>query len=225
MPRLEGCKKSPVTPIVLVMVVAFAVVSMYRMGGRYAFRLAFQQIRFFFTRPSILLGWGIGALAWFAYLWRSSQPSHLRSPGDYLAFAAIALITGGGSAIALIGPAFMLMRWSKPKPQAEFDPGEQVLSELATNHVLNGESRGGKLFITKQRLLFVPHRFNVQLASWSAPLKDIERAEVSGERLLVVHVATSDKPEVLVVRSAGGLERAIGEALDDQGRRKSQRSV
>src|SRR5205809_520525 len=39
--------------------------------------------------------------------------------------------------------------------------GEQLLHDGPANHFLNGEGVGGWLFLTKERLLFRPHQFNV----------------------------------------------------------------
>ena len=53
----------------------------------------------------------------------------------------------------------------------------RVLEERAASHFLGGEGRGGKLLVTSRRLAFRPHRFNVQLATWSLPLSEIVRFE------------------------------------------------
>src|SRR6185503_13793911 len=84
-----------------------------------------------------------------------------------------------------------------PAPKLELEPGEQLLREQAANHFLGGEARGGKLLITNRRLAFRPHRFNVQLATFSVPLDKIRSLTSAGSRFLVV-TTDAPKPEWIV---------------------------
>src|SRR5438477_357458 len=52
-------------------------------------------------------------------------------------------------------------------------PGEEILYSIRANHFLGGEGRGGKLHLTAGRILFTPHRFNVQLDPWSATWESV----------------------------------------------------
>jgi len=85
--------------------------------------------------------------------------------------------------------------------------GEQLLHDGPANHFLNGEGVGGWLFLTKERLLFRSHQFNVQRHELSVPLKEI--AEVQPVRTARIFpnglrlVTRSGKEERFVVREHG----------------------
>jgi len=63
----------------------------------------------------------------------------------------------------------------KGNPPA-FD-GEKVLFQSLANHFRGVESVGGWLVLTDQRLLFQPHRLNIQKEEWSVHLSDLIRLE------------------------------------------------
>ena len=72
-----------------------------------------------------------------------------------------------------------MMRRSFARTRPEFK-GEELLRDGPANHFLNGEGVGGWLFLTKERLLFRSHQFNVQCHELSFPLAEI--AEVQPAR-------------------------------------------
>ncbi|WP_223636662.1 hypothetical protein [Corallococcus sp. EGB] len=84
-----------------------------------------------------------------------------------------------------------------------------MVREVVANHFLNGEARGGRFLITDRRLGFRPHRFNVQLSTWSIRHDEIESVRHEGERLLVIGVRGAAKPEWLVVSDAAALEHEV----------------
>ena len=51
--------------------------------------------------------------------------------------------------------------------------GEDVLHDGPANHFLNGEGVGGWLFLTKERVVFRSHQFNIQPHELSVPLTEI----------------------------------------------------
>lgn len=181
------------------------VVFLRRAGGRLALRLAIAPLVFLLTRWPVLVAWALGAAFWLAILVPGMQAKGLDTPGHYALAMGIALFSGGGFAFMVVGPIFMISRAFTPAPALAIESGEVVLAEHLANHFLNGESRGGKLLVTSRRLAFRPHRFNVQLATWSLPLADVDRLEREGMRILVVQARDRQEPEWIVVRSVDGL--------------------
>lgn len=110
-----------------------------------------------------------------------------------------------------VGPVWAVRRAFVEAPTFALEPGEVLIDELAANHFLNGEARGGKALITSRRLGFRPHRFNVQLDTWSARLGAIEPSRVEGSRFLVVRAAGSAAPAWLVVMNPEGLRARFTE--------------
>jgi hypothetical protein len=70
--------------------------------------------------------------------------------------------------------AFFRRRVSCARPQFT---GEQLLHDGPANHFVNGEGVGGRLFLTKERVLFRSHGFNIQCHELSVPLAEITQAE------------------------------------------------
>jgi hypothetical protein len=56
-------------------------------------------------------------------------------------------------------------------------PGEHVIFHSPANHFRGGEGVGGWLVLTDNRLLFRPHKFNVQTGDWSVSLDEVQRLE------------------------------------------------
>jgi hypothetical protein len=78
-----------------------------------------------------------------------------------------------GLAFGIAIASFMAMqrrRFSGARP--EFT-GERLLHDGPANHLLNGEGVGGWLFLTRERLLFRSHSFNLQPHELSVPLSEI----------------------------------------------------
>jgi GRAM domain len=91
--------------------------------------------------------------------------------GDILSAALLAIGAGAtfGLAVGLIARSKMNAR----QTAIDLSPGEIVERSALANHVLNMESRGGRLHLTNQRLVFKPSRLNVQKAHVSIPRSQI----------------------------------------------------
>jgi hypothetical protein len=112
---------------------------------------------------------------------------------------------------ALTGlPGFMLYRALATRaPELCLDAGEQALLTARANHFLGDEGRGGRVSVTNSRVVFVPHRFNVQLAGCAVALDDVTSAKwrtilgPGGSPLSsVVELETTGGTEVFVVDRA-----------------------
>lgn len=191
--------------VLFVLALSVIVWSLRRASGRLAPRAAFAPIAFLATRWPVLIGTCVGALAW---LWILIPPMIAKgrdTPQNYAMMLGISVLCGAGAALMVVGPIFFLSRLFVRVPDAPLETGEAVVRELAANHFLGGEARGGKLLVTTRRLLFRPHRFNVQLAPWSTPLGSIVRVEPEGQRMLLVHVDGAREPAWLVTMKSKGL--------------------
>ena len=86
---------------------------------------------------------------------------------------ALAVVSGVPFGLAMAGfAAIQRRRFARVRPELA---GEDLLHDGPANHWLHGEGVGGWLFLTKERLLFRSHRFNVQRHELSVPLADITR--------------------------------------------------
>jgi hypothetical protein len=65
-------------------------------------------------------------------------------------------------------------RYEKNPPVVD---GEDVLFQSPANHIRGSEGVGGWLMLTDHRLIFKPHRLNIQKTEWSVPLSDLLRLE------------------------------------------------
>jgi len=80
---------------------------------------------------------------------------------------------GSGLPFGLLLASFMVIqRWRFSRARPEFT-GEHLLHDGPANHFLKAEGVGGWLFLTKERLLFRSHQFNVQRHELSIPLAEI----------------------------------------------------
>jgi hypothetical protein len=109
----------------------------------------------------------------------------------------------------VVGPIFFVARAFTAAPVLPLASDEVLLAERPANHFLRGEGRGGKLLVTSKRLAFRPHRFNVQLDTWSLPLKDVERLECEGARLLLVYGRGLHDPSWIVAISPASLKEYV----------------
>lgn len=185
-------------------------------AGRLAPRAALAPLVFLITRWPVLLGWSVGTFAMAAMLVNGAAEHGKDVSSELPTLVGLSLFCGLGFAALAVGPLFMAMRAFAKPPELPLEPGETLIRELVGNHFLNGESRGGKLLVTDRRLAFRPHRFNVQLDTWSVPRSQIRSAESSGARFLVLHTAAgSDEwlvvwnPEELASELTGGAGLAI----------------
>ena len=91
------------------------------------------------------------------------------------------LIFGEGILLGLTTGTFFGIWTAASQRRNERNPpafeGENVLFQSPANHFRGIESVGGWLVLTDQRLLFQPHRFNIQKEEWSLPLSDLIRME------------------------------------------------
>ena len=115
----------------------------------------------------------------------------------------LAPISGVAFGLAMTGfMAIQRRRFAQGRSQFT---GEQLLHDGPANHFLNGEGVGGWLFLTKERLLFRSHQFNIQRHELSVPLAEI--AEVQP-----VWTAKMFPNGLRVVTRSGRAERFVVEA-------------
>lgn len=82
-----------------------------------------------------------------------------------------------GGAFGLIMASFKAMQMRRfTQARSEFT-SEELLHDGPANHLLNRESVGGWLFLTKKRLLFRSHPINVQRHELSVPLAEIAEVQ------------------------------------------------
>ena len=112
--------------------------------------------------------------------------------------------------------AFSHKRGQRHPPELD---GEEVFFRSQANHIRGIEAVGGWLLLTDQRLVFRPHRWNIQKAEWSVPLPELIRMEprrtmgivpngmravtASGEERFVVEDRMSWLREVELAKSGG----------------------
>ena len=183
---------------IIALVIMMLMWTMRRAAGRLAPRAALAPIVFLISRWPVLLAWAIGASG-MCFLMLSQAIAHgHRAPSELLMLAGIGIFSGLGAAVPLAGLPFFVARSFTTPPKIALEPGEALLHERVANHFLGGEGRGGKLLVTTRRLAFQPHRFNVQLTTWSAPLETIYALAVEGDRFLLVTTAVATKPDWIV---------------------------
>lgn len=86
-----------------------------------------------------------------------------KSLGTLLVMGAAGVLAGFGLvAIVSLVTLFAVRSLGKPPATIPIVAGEEPLSELRANHFMGIEGRGGTLVVTSRRLLFHPHRYNVQ---------------------------------------------------------------
>ena len=86
-------------------------------------------------------------------------------------------------------------------------PGEHVIFRSPANHLRVAEGVGGWLIMTDDRLLFRPHKLNVQTEDWSVPLAEVARLEPRSTAWVI--------PNGIRVVSERGEERFV---VDDRAR-------
>ena len=139
--------------------------------------------------------YGLG-MSWFFGWLPPDDPAELAATLMFSTFA-------GALFALLIG---LVMTWQPLIAMADIPlaPGETIVLKGLANHFKGVEARGGTLVLTDQRLVFRPHRLNIQRAPLSIPRHDIETA-MPCRTLVVV-------PNGLLVKlSTGTAERgAVG---------------
>jgi hypothetical protein len=187
-------------PYLVIAVLWLLLVSMRLLAGRLAARDALGPLLFLVTRQAVLLAWGVGAAAMFALLLPGALAHGRDSLRDHLLMGGLSAFCGLGFAAGIVGPAWAVTRLLAPIPAWALEPGELLLYEAPANHFLHGESRGGKLLVTSRRVGFRPHRFNVQVSSWSTPLDGLRGFEVAGDRFLLIHTPASAPATIVASR-------------------------
>jgi hypothetical protein len=135
-------------------------------GYRSAFFLFRQP---FLSIPGVLAT--VGVAAWLLGLMIANGRA---SAAHAFTLVLISPAVGFGFAVLTALPAFFLARAFAPKPAPlSLGEGEVLNEEVAANHFLRHEGRGGRLFVTDRRVVFIPHRFNVQRASVEQRLADV----------------------------------------------------
>lgn len=112
-------------------------------------------------------------------------------------------------------PAFLLSRWLRAQPYPAPDDAE--LNRPA-NHFLNGEARGGSLYLCPTHLRFRPHRFNFQLEGLDIPREAITGVgwgNVTGPKGMqlssILEVDSGDGSHRFVVQGARDLAERLAE--------------
>jgi hypothetical protein len=161
-------------------------VLVHRAAGRLTPRVVLAPLLFLVTRGPVLVAWAGGAIGMFTMIVLSAQSNGKDPFADVPLLVGLSVFCGLGVAPLTVGPVFFVVRALGPAPVVELEPGERVLEEITANHFRGGEARGGKLLLTDRRLAFQPHRFNVQLDTWSVPRSEVTGTRTAGLRMLIV---------------------------------------
>ena len=198
-----------VRPYLLLAVFGVLLWAMRSAAGRLAPKVAVGTIFFLVSRKPVLAAWAVGAVGMLALILPGAAARGHTTLSDYAMITGLSAFCGLGYAALAVGPVWMAIRAFARPPVLELEPGELVLRELAANHFLGGEGRGGKLLVTTRRLAFRPHRFNVQVGTWSARLEDLRDMRTEGTRFLLVQVAGKTAPEWFVASQPGRLAQYL----------------
>jgi alkanesulfonate monooxygenase SsuD/methylene tetrahydromethanopterin reductase-like flavin-dependent oxidoreductase (luciferase family) len=170
----------------MLLMLALLAWTMRRAAGRLAPRVAIAPLVFLITRWPVLLAWLFGSAGMFLLLTTSAAANGKDLSAQWPMTVGLSVFCGLGAAALGVAPIWGLARAFASSPVLPLDSDETVSFELAANHFLGGEARGGKLLGTNRRLAFRPHRFNVQLATWSVPLVDLQGLRTEGSRFLLL---------------------------------------
>jgi hypothetical protein len=101
------------------------------------------------------------------------------------------------------------------------DPDEKVVASPAANRSLGPRAAGGRLYLTAERVLFIPHKLDALIGDtgWSCKTTDIVQVNIlrrsfsapfggSLRRRLQIHLA-SNVTEIFVVNHAASLVTTI----------------
>jgi len=121
----------------------------------------------------------LGMLLGFFFNWADGS----FPPADASQAAKIVLaMVAWGAGFAAITGYFLRSDIVPAVEDLPLEPGERLIHTGFANHVLNFESRGGRLAITDKRLIFVPHSVNIQRSQLSLPrsqIADMRQAAVA----------------------------------------------
>jgi hypothetical protein len=122
--------------------------------------------------------------------------------GDVFTLIAFTPLVGVGFSVLTTLPGFLILRAFRSKPTFSLEPGEAIVQEAPANHMLRHEGRGGRLVITNRRIVFLPHRFNVQLDVIARPFSDV--TDIAWAR--VINRYGLEMSQCLEVGTSGGTE-------------------
>ena len=110
--------------------------------------------------------------------------------------AAIPTGIGAGLFFGLSMAGFTAILGKRMSGRLALRSGEEVLKEGPASHFFKGESVGGWLTLTDQRLQFTSHKINVQVHTLDLQLSQIARAETVATARLI--------PNGLKIKTASG---------------------
>lgn len=208
-----------IRPFLFVLLLGVLLWSIRRASGRLAPRVAIAPLVFLVTRTPVLVAWLLGTIGWLVVLVPGALARGRDSVGDFAFMAGLSAFCGLGGAALVVGPVWAVVRVFSRPPLLPLEPGEEVLRTLPANHFVGGEARGGKLLVTTRRLGFQPHRFNVQLGTWSVRLEDVRGLACEGTRFLLVDTGSPGRQEWIVAPRPdvlAGVVRALGAAPEEE---------
>jgi hypothetical protein len=173
---------------------------------------------FLFRQPFLLVPGVLGTVLAAGFFLRTMAANGRTSAGHFVTLLIIAPLVGFGLAVLTGLPAFMVRAALRPKLAFEPEQGEVIVKQERVNHFLRDEGRGGTLFITDRRIVFLPHRFNVQLDRVEHRLLDIR--DMQWARVVtatgvpvscILEIVEADRTEKYVVKDALALGAVIEE--------------
>ncbi|MEM6791162.1 MAG: hypothetical protein AAGA56_11380 [Myxococcota bacterium] len=175
---------------------------------------------YLFRQPFVVLPFILASLAWGGYLVSLVTAQTGGDAGTVATMLGIALMCGFGFAVLTALPGFAAYRLlTAPKPSWQACSDEEALDEFGANHFLGDEGRGGRLYVTNQRLVFLPHRVNVQLDPCEVFFGDIlavgwRNITRKGQVLsTTLELATKEGDQVFVVKNAFQLAARVDELI------------
>lgn len=176
---------------------------------------------FLFRQPFVLVPGVLATIGVAVWLVSLTIANGRASVQHVVTLVAVAPLCGFGFAMLTALPAFMIFRAFGERHEFTANPGESVILVERANHFLRDEGRGGTLTLTDRRIVFVPHRFNVQLSSIEQPLDRVRDLEwtrvVTGAGVVlsnILHVKEDGRTERYVVKNAMVVGAAIEEARE-----------
>lgn len=120
-----------------------------------------------------------------------------------------------GVLFGLMMAVFLSIMTRKMAGKLPLLPGEEIVKEGPANHFVRGESVGGWLTVTTQRLQFTSHKINVQVHNLSLSLNEIAGAETVATagiipNGLLIQTASGQK-ERFVVNGRAAWVQALGQ--------------
>ena len=171
-------------------------------AGKLATRATIAPLAFLVSRTPVLVAWGLGSVGFFWLITSEAAANGKDLSGQMPLMVGLCIFCGLGVAALVVGPLWAISRVSAEVAELHFDDGDEVLYQTAANHFLNGEARGGKVFVSRDHIAFRPHRFNVQLETRMVPLSKVTDVRAEGSRFMVLDAPDASHQEWLVVMNA-----------------------